>query len=79
MLKLNDTEKTKVIKAIHDNDFSETVKEQFANPQSRQLIEFYTNYRNAIVKPGTDLYKLKQEYDKNPTISLKRKKRFIIV
>ncbi|GAB6012451.1 radical SAM protein [Viscerimonas tarda] len=74
MQTLDETEKAKVIQAIHDNDFSETVKEQFTNSQSHQLIEFYTNYRNAIVKEGTDLYKLKQEYDKNPTIALKRKR-----
>ena len=74
MQTLDEKEKTKVIQAIHDNDFSETVKGQFTNPQSRQLIEFYTNYRNAIVKEGTDLYKLKQEYDKKPTIAPKRKK-----
>jgi hypothetical protein len=53
------------------NDFSGTVREQFTNRQSHQFIEFYTNYRNAIIKEGTDLYKLKQEYDKNPTIALK--------
>jgi hypothetical protein len=74
LLKLDDAEKAKVIKTIHDNDFSETIKEQFTNSQSRQLMEFYTNYRNAILKEGTDLFKLKQEYDKNPTIALKRKK-----
>ena len=74
MQTLDEKEKTKVVQAIHDNDFSEAVKCQFTNPKSRQLIEFYTNYRNTIVKEGTDLYKLKQEYDKNPTIALKRKR-----
>jgi hypothetical protein len=75
MQTLDEQEKAKIIQAIHNNDFSETVKEQFENSKSRQLIEFYTNYRNAIVKEGTDLYKLKQEYDKNPTNPPKRKKR----
>jgi hypothetical protein len=74
MQTLKDKEKAKVAKAIHDNDFSETVQCSFLNPKSRKLIEFYTNYRHAIVKEGTDLYKLKQEYDKNPTIALKRKR-----
>jgi hypothetical protein len=37
-------------------------------------MEFYTNYRNAIVKEETDLFKLKQEYDKSPIIALKRKR-----
>jgi len=71
---LDEIEKAKIVQAIHDNDFSENVQCQFTNPKSRQLIEFYTNYRNAIVKEGTDLFKLKQEYDKNPTIALKRKR-----
>lgn len=74
MLSLDEAEKAKLIKAIHDNDFSDTAQEQFINPKSRQLIEFYTNYRNAIVKEGSDLYKLKKEYDRNPTIALKRKR-----
>ncbi|MDR1729102.1 MAG: hypothetical protein LBR52_00350 [Prevotellaceae bacterium] len=74
MQTLDEKEKVKLIKAIHDNDFSDTVQNQFTNPKSRHLMEFYTNYRNAIVKEGSDLYKLKQEYDKNPTIALKRKK-----
>jgi hypothetical protein len=74
MKSLDKKEKSKIIRAIHNNDFSETVQNQFSNPKSRQLIEFYTNYRNAIIKEGTELYKLKQEYDKNPTIALKRKR-----
>jgi hypothetical protein len=74
MQTLDETEKAKVIQAIHNNDFSETVQCQFSNPQSKQLMEFYTNYRNAIMKEGTDLFKLKQEYDKSPTIALKRKR-----
>ena len=74
MKTLDDTENKKVVQAIHNNDFSETVQSQFTNPKSRQLIEFYTNYRNAIVKEGTDLFKLKQEYDMHPTITIRRKK-----
>jgi hypothetical protein len=75
MRQLDENEKEKVIKAIHDNDFSEEVQSKFTNPLSRKLIGFYTNYRNAIVKEDTDLYRLKQEYDKDPTISLKRNKK----
>ena len=78
MQTLDEVEKARLVKAIHDNDFSENAQNQFSNPQSRQLIEFYTNYRNAIVKEGSDLYKLKKEYDKNPTIALKTKKRLIL-
>jgi hypothetical protein len=74
MQTLDKTEKAKVVQAIHDNDFSETVKCGFTNPKSRQLIEFYINYRNEIVKEGTELYRRKQDYDKNPTIARKRKR-----
>jgi hypothetical protein len=74
MQTLDEVEKARLLKAIHENDFSEIVQNRFTNPKSRQLIEFYTNYRNAIVKEGADLYKLKQEYDKDPTIALRRKR-----
>ena len=74
MQTLDEIEKTKLITAIHDNNFSEEIQSQFTSLKSKQLMEFYTNYRNAIVKEGTDLYKLKKEYDKNPTIALKRKR-----
>ncbi|MDR2130000.1 MAG: hypothetical protein LBP56_02320 [Odoribacteraceae bacterium] len=76
MQTLDDAEKKKVIQAIQNNDFSETIQCSFSNPESRQLMEFYTNYRNTIIKEGSDLYKLKQEYDKNPTIALKHKRSF---
>ena len=75
MQTLDEFEKTSLLKTIHDNDFSEAVQCQFTNPKSRRLIEFYTNYRNAIVKEGTELYNLKKEYDRKPTIELKRKRR----
>jgi hypothetical protein len=32
----------------------------------------YTNYRKDIITQGTELYQLKQEYDKKPAIKLKR-------
>jgi hypothetical protein len=76
---LNEQDKTAVLEVIHKNKFTTEIQYQFSNPQITQLLEFYTNCRNDIITPGTELYKLKQEYDKNPTIPLKRKKRFIIV
>jgi hypothetical protein len=33
-------QKKKVIQAIHDNDFSEKVREQFSNPKSLNLLNF---------------------------------------
>jgi hypothetical protein len=56
---------------IHRNEFSSIPKEYYHSKVS-QLLEFYTNYRKDIITSGTELYTLKQEYDKNPTIMLKR-------
>lgn len=39
---------------------------------AEKLLRFYTNYRKAIIEEGTDLFKLKEEYDKNPLHSLRR-------
>jgi len=71
---LEENEKKEVLKIIHENAF--TSKEQwcFDNPEMNDLLNFYTNYRKDIITPGTELYKLKKKYDKNPTIPLKRKK-----
>ena len=40
-------------------------------------MNYYINYRKDIITPGTELYKLKQDYDKNPTILLRRKSKVI--
>jgi predicted transcriptional regulator len=61
-----------VLKAIHNNDFS-NIDNTYQNSKISNLVKYYTNYRNEIVKPGTELYKLKQKYDKNPIRKLKRK------
>jgi len=36
------------------------------------VIGYYVNYRQAIIEPNTDLYKLKQVYNQNPLKELKR-------
>lgn len=67
-------EKEIVLKIIHNNLFTE---EEISNVQSdaaKELLAFYTNYRKDIITEGTELYALKQEYDSNPTIKLRRKK-----
>ena len=74
MLNLSDNERIETLNVIHKNKFSTEIQNQFANPKITQLLEFYTNYRKDIITEGTELFKLKQEYDKNPTIALKRKK-----
>ena len=59
---------------IHHNNFSEKDNAQFSSTEAQTLLSFYTNFRKDIITPGTDLYKLKKEYDSNPTIKLRRKK-----
>ena len=45
----------------------------FIAQQSQELLSYYTNFRKDIITPSTELYRLKEEYDSNPTIKLKRK------
>jgi hypothetical protein len=60
------------LKIIHSNDFT-NIDSVSNNKQANDLLKFYTNYRNEINKPNTELYKLKQEYNANPTRKWKRK------
>lgn len=64
-----------VLDIIHANVFTNEIQNQFSNPKARQLLGFYTNYRKDIITEGTDLFKLKQEYDKSLSIPTKRKRR----
>lgn len=59
---------------IHGNVFTAEDNEAFPQPEAQQLLNFYTNYRKDIITPGTELFRLKQIYDENPTIELRRKK-----
>ena len=69
---LNEQEKEKLEGIIHKNQFSEISKIN-ENLKFSKLLSFYTNYRNDINNPKTELYQLKQEYDANPTRKLRRK------
>ena len=57
---------------IHKSEFEDTCSVD--DPIAKKLLSFYTNHRKAIIEEGTDLYKLKEEYDKNPIHSLRRAK-----
>ncbi|MDR2835866.1 MAG: hypothetical protein LBV69_06695 [Bacteroidales bacterium] len=70
---LNEQEKADLLEIIHQNKFS-FFSSKSNNPKFSRLLYFYTNFRNDIINPETELYKLKQEYDKNPTRKLRRKK-----
>lgn len=70
---LTETEKAELEEIIHQNKFSPLPSKNY-NPKFAKLLSFYTNYRADVVSEGTELYKLKKEYDNNPTRKLRRKK-----
>ena len=71
---LEEDEKQLVLDIIHTNTFYKEELEAVTSADALKLLNFYTNYRKDIITPGTELYRLKQEYDENPTIQLRRKK-----
>ena len=71
---LAEDEKQLVLDIIHTNTFYKEELEAATSADALKLLNFYTNYRKDIITPGTELYRLKQEYDENPTIQLRRKK-----
>lgn len=73
MNELPDTEKEFLIKIIHNNVFDNSIEYDSLSDLGKKLISYYTNFRKDIITEGTELYKLKSEYDNNPTIKLKRK------
>jgi hypothetical protein len=70
---LNEQEKNEILEIIHKNRFT-SLSATSDNPKFAELLNFYTNFRDDINNPETELYKLKQEYDENPTRKLRRKK-----
>ena len=72
MSAISNEERARLLDVIHTNVFTEETISQFNNPKILKLLDFYHNYRKDIITPGTELYRLKQEYDANPTIKLRR-------
>lgn len=70
---LNEMEKAELKEIIHQNKFSSLSSKNY-NPKFSNLLKFYTNFRDDVISEGTELCKLKQEYDTNPTRKLRRKK-----
>ncbi|MBQ9191419.1 MAG: hypothetical protein IJ142_07440 [Bacteroidaceae bacterium] len=70
---LDEVEKQNVLDIIHRNIFSQEEIDTVTSEDALMLLNYYTNYRKDIITPGTELYKLKKEYDSNPTIELRRK------
>lgn len=73
MATLAEEEKPLVLNIIHANTFYKEELESVSSNDALNLLGLYTNYRKDIITPGTELYKLKKEYDDNPTIQLRRK------
>ena len=71
---LDDETKKEVLDIIHSNNFDDERINKFDDPYIKELFGYYSRHRNDIVNPNSELYKLKQQYDANPTITLKRKK-----
>ena len=74
MTVLDEGSKQTLLDIIHNNVFSSAELSRVTSPDALKLLSFYTNYRKDIITPGTDLYRLKEMYDKNPTKQLRRKK-----
>lgn len=70
----SDEEWARLMKVIHANSFHETVKEQFSRKEEHQLLDFYILNRCTVIDKNSQFYRLKCEYDANPTISPKRKR-----
>lgn len=75
MRTLDETTKKEILDIIHSNNFDDERIKEFDNPLIKELFGYYSSHRNDIVDPHSELYKLKKQYDANPTIALKRKKR----
>ena len=56
---------------IHTNDFDSN-SDRFTNPLIIKLLSFYENNRKFVVEEGTELFVMKQEYDKKPLQEVKR-------
>lgn len=69
---VSESEWQHILEIIHRNTFSTEEKESITSPISKKLLEMYTNYRKDIITEGTQLYQYKLEYDKKPTIELRR-------
>lgn len=72
MTSLSSQDKECLLEIIHTNVF-DNIDFSDLPTKVQELLRFYTNFRKDIITPGTDLYRLKTEYDSNPTIPLKRK------
>lgn len=63
MSQLSELEKEEILPIIYKNDFSH-IDELGVSKNVLDVLSFYKNYRSEVIDPTTELYKLKQEFDK---------------
>lgn len=69
---LDEKESKQLLDIIHQNKFT-GLDINNIKPKYRELVMYYVNYRDDIINSDKELYKLKKEYDQNPTRKLRRK------
>lgn len=70
--KMSDSEWEQIEDIIHANVFNDNTILDFTDNEVRDLLHCYVNYRKDIITEGTELYRLKKEYDQHPTRTLRR-------
>ena len=70
--KLTPNEWIEVLGVIHRNIFTNDVLLDFPDADTRELLICYIDYRKDIITDGTELYRLKKEYDNNPVLPVRR-------
>ena len=63
MQELSEQEKNELYPIIFENKFN-NIEELTDNLKYRRILNYYKNYRDDIINPDTELYRLKQEFDK---------------
>ena len=63
MQQLSSEEKLELYPLIFKNDFNH-IETLTSNPKYIHILTYYKNYRNDIIDPKTELYRLKQKFDK---------------
>ena len=62
MSKLSESERNELYPIIFKNDFND-INSLTKNEKFRQILSYYKNYRGDIADHGSELYKLKKEFD----------------
>ena len=69
---LPENEWNHLLDIIHNNDFNNVVLDDYSGI-AMDLLSFYVDNRKAKMEIGSDLYKMKVEYEKQPIQEAKRK------